>query len=406
MKNKSSGTIFLFILIICSINFFEFQAIRGSIVKYFQFGYLFLGVLISLPHMFPKKNDGFILPVQLISFSIILSIFISMVTWGQSFGDSLAGSILVLVWVIFFYLKHVNFSIRKIEKIIIIYGIIYLFLYFFQFLHSDKNYFIDLESVDQSRGITRIVFPGQGVFYVTVYMAINKLTTQKRNKWFWATLSIMGIVVTVMQVTRQYIFAVVIIYLYHFVKDQNLFKKIGFVSCVLGLVFYIIQSDNPIVEGLRDTQQQTAEDGADYIRVRAATFFLTDFSHSPINRILGNGEPYGESSPYYKYTTYYITNYGYWLADVGLVAVYAMFGVFAVLGYILIWVKSYVIKLPKNFLYLRYYLWYLLLTSLTSATSYLSSNLIATVLVVYIYQHIYEKEKINSLIHTKYKLNL
>ena len=184
--------------------------------------------------------------------------------------------------------------------------------------------------------------------------------------------------------------------IYHFLKDQKLYKKLIVIGSVVGIIFYIFQSNNPIVEGLINTQNQTKEEGLDYVRVRAGTFFLTDFSYSNINRIFGNGVPYGETSIYNRYYSSYINNYGYWLSDVGLIAVYAMFGVFAVLGYLLIWVKSFIIKVPKKYFYLKYYLWLLLFTCLTSDSIYGASDLITTVFVIYIYQSIYEREKLNS----------
>ncbi len=379
----------------CSINFFGLQIVRGSFFRYVQFGYLLIAILLSLPYLSPK-GQAFVLPVQLISFSIFLSIFISSLTREQSLIDSIGGTIPVLIWVVFFYLNHIQYPIEKIEKIIVGYAILYLVLYFFQFTHPNKGYFVDIETIDMSRGITRIVFPGRGLFYLTVFIAINKVTTSTKNLWFWSFLTIIGIVVTVMQVTRQFILGLTVIYLFHFLKDLKVYKKLILIASFIGIVVYISQSNNKIIEGMREAQDQTIEAGSDYVRVQAAVFYLTDFSNSTFNRIFGNGVPYGQTSPYMKYSGWYTTNLGYWLSDVGLIAVYAMFGIFAVLGYLIIWGKSFIIKLPKEYFYLKYYLWFLLLTCFTSDTVYSPNDLIATVFVVYIYQTIYEREKLNQ----------
>lgn len=397
MTKKTFNSLFIILLIICSINFFELQSLKGSLLKYLEFSFLLLASILSIPYAFQKPH-GFIFPVQLISFSILISMFISTLTREQGIVDSLGGTIPVLIWFIFFYLKHIDYQIENIEKIVVSYGIIYLIFYFFQFTHPDKAYFIDLETLDLSRGIVRIVFPGRGIFYLTIFISINKLTTNKQNLWFWAFLSTMGIIVTIMQVTRQFIFATFIIYLFHFLRDQQLYKKLIVVISLLGILIYITQSNHPIVEGLRNTQDQTMDNGSDDVRVRAATFFLTDFSNSIFNRIFGNGVPYGDTSSYMTYITWHIVNYGFWLADVGLVGVYVMFGVFAVLGYVLVWIKSFIVKLPKKYFYLKYYLWFLLLTCLTSDTIYSPKDLIATVLVVYIYQAIFERERLISFV--------
>ena len=350
-----------------------------------------IAILLSVLYVFPKRQ-AFILPIQIIIFSVVISMFISTLSRDQGLIDSVIGSIPVLILIVFFYLKHIKFPIEQIEKITIGFGILYAILYFFQFMHPSSNYFIDTETVDDSRGITRFIFPGGGIFTLTTFIAINKLTTERKNRWFWSILTVLSIVIYVMQVTRQVIFAMLIIYLYHFTKDISLFKKIVLVSCVAAILFYFSQSDNQIVVGLASTHEQTQESGVDYIRVQAATFYLTDFSNTVLSRILGNGVPYGDTSPYYMYSSWYTINYGFWLSDVGLIAVYAMFGVFAVLGYFIIWLKSFFIKLPKEFFYLKYYLWFLLMTSLTSDSIYSPNSMIITVFVLYIYQSVYEKK--------------
>ena len=389
---KFAKFLFVFILVICSLNFFNLQSLKGSFGKYLLFGYLFVAILISLPYLLPK-GKGFIFPVQLICFSILFSVIISWLTWGQSLADCITGSIPILIWVFFFYLHHVKFPIEKIEKIILFYGMVYLVLYFFQFTHPNSNYFIDSDVIDESRGIARIIFPGNGVFYLSVFIALNKITMVKKDRLLWLFILLMGLVVTVMQVTRQIIMITVVIYLFHFLKKQHPIKKILVIGAVFALIIYIFQSDNPIVKGLIGTQKDNLQEGSNYVRVQAATFFMTDFSYSNINRIFGNGVPYGKTSAFNKYTDLYRNYYGFYLSDVGLVAIYAMFGIFAVLGYLLIWLKSFTIKLPEQYHYLKYYLWFLLFTCLTSDTSFGASNLIVTVLVLYSYQSIYEEEK-------------
>ena len=388
-RHNLYSTIFVATLIICSINFFDLQILRGSFVRYIQFGFLLSAIAISFVYLF-VNNSGFIFPVKLISFSILLSIFITKLTWGQDLADCLTGTIPVLIWVVFFYLRHLKFPISSIEKLIVGYGILYIVFYFFQFTHADKNYFINTEEIDISRGITRIVFPGRGIFYLTVFIAINKLTFEKNNRWFWCILSIFGILITIMQVTRQFIFGIAIIYLFHFLKNQNLSKQILVTLLVVFAFFYVSESDSPIIQGLIKTQNDDLQSGSNYIRLKEATFFLKDYPYSNINRVLGMGIPYGDNSKYYKYSEFYQDYYGYYLSDVGLIAVYVMFGVFAVLGYLLIWVKSLSMKLPQKYFYLKYYMSFLIFTCLTSDTIYSTSDLVTTILVVYSFQTLYE----------------
>ena len=74
-----------------------------------------------------------------------------------------------------------------------------------------------------------------------------------------------------------------------------------------------------------------------------------------------------------------------------------MFGVLAILAYFLIFIKSFVIPLPEQFQYLKYYLWFMLLTSLTWYTTYHYHYLIITVYVLYMYQAVYLEQEENNL---------
>lgn len=354
-----------------------------------------MAIAISLPYFFLKR-EGFVLPVQLISISIFISIIVAHFSWEQSWSDSILATLPYMLWPVFFYLKHLKYPIETLEKLIVIFGIIYIILYFFQLAHSDTVYFGWDEELDLSRGIARIVFPGGGVFYLTIFIALSKFSSQNQHRWFWLILLIMGIVITVLQVTRQYIAVVLLIYIFHFIKDQKFYKKVIISASFIGLLVYISQSDNPVVRGLRSIQQETVSEGKDYIRVKSGIYFLTDFSPSIINRIVGNGFPYGDKSEYGRVQQSLNEINGFYLSDVGLIAFYAMFGVLAVFGYFLIWMKSFTLKLPKKYYYLKYYLWFLLLTCLTSDSIYTYKYLIATVFVLYCYQTVYEEESLNS----------
>ena len=196
-----------------------------------------------------------------------------------------------------------------------------------------------------------------------------------------------------MQVTRQFIFATLLIYIIHFIRNTVWYNKIlvAILSCFV--IYYITVASDPVLTSLKDTQESNQELGTDYIRIQGALFFMNDFARNEFGRIFGNGVPYGETSAYNKYYGWLLLNYGYWLSDVGLVAVYAMFGIPAVLGYLLIWLMSLFIKIPKEYYYLKYYLWFLFMTCLTSDTIYSSYDLIATILVVHIYQRLYDSRK-------------
>jgi hypothetical protein len=90
------------------------------------------------------------------------------------------------------------------------------------------------------------------------------------------------------------------------------------------------------------------------------------------------------------------------LSDIGIISFYALFGVFGVIAYIIIWIKSFTLKIPDQYRYAKYYLWFLLITCLTSDYTYSINSLIANVFALYIFHVTFEKKSYkNQLPHRK-----
>ena len=398
---KHFQIIFLFLLIVISFNFFEAALFREGVAKYIQFGYILIAIIISLPYAFPKW-EGFVVPVQLIFGAVTLSILMAYISWGQGFTDSLKATVPLMLWIFFFYLIKTKIPASTLEKIIIIYGGIYVLLYLYQFAESGTVLFGWQEEFSTDRGITRVILPGGGVFILAAFMALNKSTSQSHNRAFWIFFAALGIVIPVMQVTRQFIAATVFLYLVHLLRKTDIVKKTIMLVSFAVLIIVVSNINHPIVKGLKDVQKQTYAQGKEYIRVKAGTYYLIDFSPNLLSRVLGNGVPYGDKSEYGKHELKIRNEKLYYLSDIGLIAVYAMFGIIAVIGLILIWIKSFIIPLPAKYMYVKYYLWFLLITSLTSHTVYHNSFIITTIMALSIYQQNIrwdnKKEKLNELL--------
>lgn len=383
----------VFILIIILFKFFDAQFLNESLLNYLLFLTLIGTTIISVPYSVPR-NTGFVFPVQLLLISILVSVLMAGLYWDQSIIDSLIATAPYLILFFFFYLLHINFPVHLMEKIIVIYGVIYVLLYIFEFLNSPTVFFgkpLWGDEYSESRGIVRIIFPGGGVFILTTFIAITKLTSQKKSKWFWMILALAGLVIPVMQVTRQFIVGILLIYLYHFIRTLSLSRKVWILIFIVLLIIILIDAESSVIIGLIDSTRSDASLGSDYIRVLAGEYFLTDFSPNLVTQFFGNGVPYWGVSNFGIYIEMLAHNQYYFLSDVGIIAVYAMFGVLAVVAYIYIWILSFTIPLPEDKQYLKYYLWFILLTSLTWYSTYHYHYLIVTVYVLYMYQSLYLK---------------
>lgn len=381
---KQTQILLVSLLVIFSFHFYEANFLSKFFLFYLPFFYVSFAIALSVPYFFTQRQ-GFVLPVQLIVLSMLVSIFFAYLSWGQGFTNSILGTLPMMLWVFFFYLLKKKIPVHALENIILVYGIIYCILFFYQLVHSQTVIFGGGEFREE-RGTVRISVAGQGGLFLASFMALNKFTSQKQNKLAWISLSLAGLVIPVIQATRQFIFGVLIIFIYHFIKDLSIVRKMIVITFCIGLLaFYIRISNNAIVKGLIEVQEQTSQEGKNNLRVLTGTYFLTGLSPNNINKFFGNGVPSGEDSSYNRFVDS-LNLYGFYMSDVGIIAVYAMFGIIGVLGFILIWIKSFSLPLPKDYYYLKYYLWFLLITSFTSDTIYSYNFLICTVFVIYLYQ--------------------
>jgi hypothetical protein len=384
--------IFLFLLVIFSLKMFDATVAATGALKTLCFGFMFVGIALSIPHIF-KFKGGFVLPVQLICFSVFISIFMAQYTWGQGLSNS-PTTIPYAIGFTFFYLLSIRIPINKIESIVMIYGVIYILLFLFQFTHNGAVYFGRAQEFKIDRGIVRVNFPGGGVFFLACFIAINRVTSLANNyKYLYLVFALVGIVIIVLQVTRQEIVVLLVVYLIHFLRSVKFFYKIAIIAVFTIGGYLFIHSDNPVSKGLSAQQKEDASYGKDYIRILAADYYLTQFTPNGISKILGNGFA-NDTSNYGKALIALGDRYGYFLTDVGLVEVYVSFGIIALLGYFLIFVKSFIIPVPKEYYYLKYYLWMIMLTCLTSDFLISYYFLITTVLVLYCYQLLYEQGKL------------
>jgi len=396
---------FVFLLIIVSIKFFDAQFVNQSVINYLQYLMILVALFLSLPYIATTKK-GFVFPVQLLLLSFLISIPMAYIYWEQGLKDGLIATAPYLMFAFFFYLLRTNFPIKILEKIIVIYGVLYILLYLFQFINAPTILFgksLWGDEFTENRGIVRIIFPGGGLFILSSFLAVTKLTSQRKHLWFWGIMTIFGVVIPVLQVTRQFIAGILLIYLYHSIKNLSLSKKIGIIVSFATVAVIVQYLSLPVIEGLIESTESDASQGSDYIRILAGEYFLFDFSPSALTGFFGNGVPYTGVSNYGIFLDMLNDTQGFFLSDVGLIAVYAMFGIPAVLAYILIWVKSFTYSLPKEYYYLKYYLWFLLITSLTWYTPYHYHYLATTIIVLYMYQTLTENHRMENTQDTSSK---
>lgn len=396
--NKYIKAFIIFITILFSLKFFEVRFLGDLIGIKIPLLFVLILVLISLRYFFSCKGS-LVLPVQLLTISMLFSMVSAYLVWGQSVMDSLVRTIPLTVIPIFFILNSIKFPIKILESVILIFGYIYFVLSLFQLLNPEIAYFghalVDESGgYRESRGVTRIIFPGGGIFWLACFISISKLISNKGNKYLLIPLAIYGLMVPILQATRQLIAYVIVIYFLHFGFQISLAKKIIISIIIIVSGLYIGALNLPVFEGIYQQTIDSKSEGTKYIRFITGAYYLTEFSETFYSKILGNGVP-NEKSVYGTVTSRLIDK-GIYLEDVGIIGLYSQVGIFAIIAWILIWYRTFTVRLPKEYYYCKYYLWMILFTSLTSGSIYTVSYAISTALVLFIFNQV-ELNKKNQL---------
>jgi hypothetical protein len=389
-KQKNIFFAFIVILSIICINFFDAKVLSVNSVKYVRMGFIGLAVAISLPYFF-IKNGGLTFYIQVICISVVFSIYMAHASWEQDYLSCLKCTLPLMVWFVYFLLLKVDFKIESVEKVILLYGTMFMICFFYQFTHKSIVIFGFKDEFRVDRGIERIIFSGFGFLNLLIFMALNKLSNDNKFRFFWFVILIIGLTITVMQVTRQAIAAVFIVCVYHIVRDQSFERKIIVVIVAASSLIIVLNSNIKIVNKLLNQSEQNNTVTGN-IRVKAAAYYFANYSPSFINQILGNGVPYNNSTVYGLYRSK-LEHKGFFDTDIGLVSFYIFFGIFALIAIVFLYFKSLFFDIPKDYMYLKYYVFYLIASALTSDSSFNYDCLITNVFVFYCLQSLYLKKR-------------
>ncbi|WP_194774698.1 hypothetical protein [Pararhodonellum marinum] len=349
---------------------------------------------------FNHKKGPFTLPVQLICIAMILSAFMAYLSWGQSPFLGILAIIPFFIWPIYFGLLKFEPPVKILENVVLMFGAIYILLYFYQFSNPSNILFnvgvsVRDDEFIESRGIIRVLFPGVGIFWLATYIALTKLTRNEPYKVIWAVMVVLGLIIPFMQATRTFILPTLLVFLYHFLKNISLGKKIAIGVLIVISGFFLLELAKPILEGLQESQERTTAEGTKDIRYIAAMYFLTEFPQSPVNYFFGNGMGH-ERGPYGQFIAH-LAEKGFFISDIGIFGIYTYFGLLAVLGWILIFFKVFTLSVAPQFVYAKYYFFNVLFGAITGSTLYHPNYMITSVFALYIFQITMRPKHIEAL---------
>lgn len=319
---------------------------------------------------------------------VLLSFINALLYWGQSPILTFRASSFLFFLIYYFILKRIKPSYQEIVIIIYFFAITYCILWLIAFLAAPSVVFGNLENLDDNRGMFRVLqlHSFDFVCLLFFYLIVNRT---KRN-FLSIVLAIICFLITIFTLSRMFIGAMVLVAGAYLLRKKTFFLVI-FIAAVL-LIPSKYTFDSEIAQNLfqlTESQMEDSKGDAFLVRSEYRDFGkLYDF-HIP-TFLFGNGIAHVESN-YGRIEESYKDQYSFNRSDAGYVGQYVSFGLFGLLCLLLILWNVVRQKVPDNYLYLKLFIYYLFIVSLTSNS--FSEFMIAFVIVLYLLDELKSRPK-------------
>lgn len=309
-------------------------------------------VILSVIYDKSKKFPfNFTYEITIILIAGLLGVLGALVFHGQNAGLTIWQERYMLFYFFYFLLHILRLKPIDIERLILIMGIIYAISFLFQTAIYPRAIF-DVKQMD-SRGTIRIFLPGGSFAVLAYFMCLQYFFVTNKLKYFYLVLLFLA--TFILSGTRQLILPILFVTGLMIVFSKRV-KSRGLLVLIIGLsiipVFYLFQD---IFMSLVEVSQEQGDSQDEDIRLKAATFFLTDFFPSKWAYLTGNGHSH-MGAQYGIIVNSYKLNYGYYQGDVGIVGDITKFGVLMVVGIIAVFWKLLRIKIEPKLMYTRYFI--------------------------------------------------
>jgi len=398
MKRKEN--LIITFIVLASLAYFKFfRPMNISDVMLKLTYYIFLGLIIilSFKEFVTKKNRGYSKYISLIIYLIPVTIFSAYAFWEQSPLLTFVSSFPFLTYFFFFFFKRFKIPIAIIEKIVWIFSIIFMICFFYALFKAPTKVFTGYggtDDIDNSRGLYRIrlTLIGAGPIYLAYFIALSKYIATGVKKWLF--FAIIFFIVIALQLSRQAILLTGILGILYVLKEISLLKKVLVIGAFYAITLYST-TQIPFIAKLIEVSEQQIENNNENedVRLQAYKLYMTEMPTNLFTATFGKGMyTLNKGSKYGDYINKHGRQYGLIPADVGYAFIYLIFGISGLVIFFLILIKAIFQKIPEEFLYTKYYIYFLMLGSIAG------SPIIGTIptfcMVVYILHVLNTKKKI------------
>lgn len=386
MTHKQKGFI-IFLVILISVNFFNpFGIIEFTLSKVLFTGICLLGIFTCKIKKIQIFDRSLVNSYMVLIVSMLLSYFICFVYNEQSFWITLkACSHFILAYAFFYVLMGYQISNEKIIhviKIICVFSMVVCVVNYISFptiIFGTEN-----NEYDTSRGLVRLGVPCIELIVLLFLFFINQYQVSNKRKYLYS----IGIcfVFIVLSLTRQIILYSVVLGALLYFKSVPLWKKILFVVLCVGFSLYVLPNIGLFqsMQELTNEQISKNNEGYENIRLIAWRLFTDELQTNDITRVLGNGYPVVDASPWsikvlatYKMMQCFPT-------DVGWAAFYFYYGIIATISLAFILFRAVLMRKTKYGYYLTCWFLFVILSDFTSGMILYPNQIISITLALYL----------------------
>lgn len=331
-------------------------------------------VLIVIASWGIKKKTPYKTAFIFIFGGLLCSFISSYINRGQTFIESFMAIPYYLGILFYFYLKYKDKSYQDMERLLVKFILVYDLMFICQhFLYSMGINFMHIPKWSEG-GQLRMRAIASGFYSLGLFLGLVKLECKcynKRLKWQYLAMVIMGLFCMILTAYRQFFVSFALAFgIYLLIKNKGISKKNVF-TILGGLILLLILWQLPIVQeqigGIFDRQDSGETlDNKDYIRIVQWDFYMNGhFFKNGWEQFFGAGLPYFGNA-YGHYMNEELAPLGLLYVDWGLIGQSWVLGTLTVIGYLLMSLKACFMKVNPEYVYIR--LWYVFL--LLSVTNY------------------------------------
>lgn len=357
--------VFIWVIVLFGLKLYTFL-INETIGKALTLGtFLIIATLLVIQIIYGKRSGvkkGFTIEVTFVFISLIISVFAAYLFYDQPLRVTAFAQYEFYIFLFYFLIHRLRPDPDKILNMCVWIGYGYTIIYFLQYLAYPTE--ITSSRALSDRGTIRILIPGSEFMVTGWFIQLTRYFITKKIKYIIGMVPYL--IIIILLATRQVMGGMALITIIAVILSNTLRSKIGVLILIVAAIIPFYFMFQGVFDEMIRVSERDSSNFEDDIRVVAARYFLFDLNPNPIWILTGNGMP-GPHTSYGQFLYRLSDELGYYQSDVGIIGSFSKFGIFFVLGEVIIITRLALKKTEEKFKFIKYNALLMLMTMFTGA---------------------------------------